>query len=85
MKSFADFNGKTILIGKGSLSAYEGTKHLKLFGFEGKVELANVELNAAVAALKNKQGWLRHSRFLPFTERDRSSSKLWRYCSFVGR
>ncbi|MBL4730997.1 MAG: TAXI family TRAP transporter solute-binding subunit [Rhizobiaceae bacterium] len=52
---FADLEGKTILIGKGSFGAREGAKYLKLFGLEGKVTLANVELNAAVAALKNKQ------------------------------
>lgn len=55
IKSFADMEGKTILIGKGSFGAREGAKYLKLFGLEGKVKLANVELNAAVSALKNKQ------------------------------
>ncbi len=55
ISSFADIEGKTILIGKGSFGAREGAKYLKLFGLEGKVTLANVELNAAVAALKNKQ------------------------------
>ncbi|MEO0792572.1 MAG: TAXI family TRAP transporter solute-binding subunit, partial [Pseudomonadota bacterium] len=55
IKSFADMEGKTILIGKGSFGAREGAKYLKLFGLEGKVTLANVELNAAVSALKNKQ------------------------------
>jgi len=54
-KSFADLEGKTILLGKGSFGAKEGAKYLKLFGLDGKVTLANVELNAAVAALKNKQ------------------------------
>ena len=53
--SFADMEGKTILLGKGSFGAREGAKYLKMFGLEGKVELANVELNAAVSALKNKQ------------------------------
>lgn len=52
---FSDLEGKTILIGKGSFGAREGAKYLKLFGLEGKVTLAKVELNAAVAALKNKQ------------------------------
>ena len=52
---FAGLNGKTILLGKGSFGAREGAKYLKLFGLEGKVKLANVELNAAVNALKNKQ------------------------------
>jgi TRAP transporter TAXI family solute receptor len=55
VKTFADLEGKTLLIGKGSFGAKEGEKYLKLFGLEGKVNLANVELNAAVAALKNKQ------------------------------
>ncbi len=53
--SFADLQGKTLLIGKGSFGAREGAKYLKLFGLEGKVDLANVELNNAVPALKNKQ------------------------------
>ncbi|MGI9525405.1 MAG: TAXI family TRAP transporter solute-binding subunit [Hyphomicrobiaceae bacterium] len=55
IESFADLEGKTILIGKGSFGAREGVKYLKLFGLEGKVKLANVELNAAVSALKNRQ------------------------------
>lgn len=54
-KSFADLEGKTVLLGKGSFGAREGAKYLKLFGLEGKVKLANVELNAAANALKNKQ------------------------------
>ncbi|WP_299875736.1 TAXI family TRAP transporter solute-binding subunit [uncultured Cocleimonas sp.] len=52
---FAGLEGKTMLIGKGSFGAKEGTKYLKLFGLEGKVKQAGAELNAAVAALKNKQ------------------------------
>ncbi len=55
VKEFADLKGKTILIGKGSFGAKEGAKYLGLFGLDGSVELANVELNAAVAAMKNKQ------------------------------
>jgi TRAP transporter TAXI family solute receptor len=55
VQTFADLEGKTILIGKGSFGAREGAKYLKLFGLEDKVTLASVELNAAVAALKNKQ------------------------------
>ena len=51
VKTFADLAGKTMLIGKGSFGAKEGAKYLKLFGLEGKVKLANVELNAAVSAL----------------------------------
>lgn len=55
IKTFADLDGKTILIGKGSFGAKEGAKYLKLFDMKDKVKLAKVELNAAVAALKNKQ------------------------------
>jgi TRAP transporter TAXI family solute receptor len=52
---FAGLEGKTILIGKGSFGAKEGAKYLKLFGLEGKVNLADVELSNAVPALKNGQ------------------------------
>jgi TRAP transporter TAXI family solute receptor len=55
VSTFADLEGKTLLIGKGSFGAREGTKYLKLFGLEGKVKLADVELSAAVPALKNRQ------------------------------
>ncbi|MFC1665304.1 TAXI family TRAP transporter solute-binding subunit [Pseudomonadota bacterium] len=55
IKSFADLAGKSILIGKGSFGAKEGAKYLKLFGLEGKVKLANLELDNAVPALKNRQ------------------------------
>ncbi|MBL4667012.1 MAG: TAXI family TRAP transporter solute-binding subunit [Sneathiella sp.] len=55
INKFADLEGKTILIGKGSFGAKEGAKYLKLFGLEGKVTLANVELSNAVPALKNGQ------------------------------
>ena len=51
----SDLSGKTLLLGKGSFGAREGAKYLKLFGLEGKVKLANVELNNAVPALKNRQ------------------------------
>ncbi|MFA0813313.1 TAXI family TRAP transporter solute-binding subunit [Microbulbifer epialgicus] len=52
---FPGMEGKMILLGKGSFGAREGEKYLKLFGLEGKVELAEVELSNAVAALKNGQ------------------------------
>ena len=55
INDFAGLEGKTILIGKGSFGAKEGAKYLKLFGLEGKVKLANVELSNAVPALKNGQ------------------------------
>jgi TRAP transporter TAXI family solute receptor len=53
--SFADLEGKTLVIGKGSFGASEAEKYLKLFGLEGKVKLVDVELNAAVPALRNGQ------------------------------
>ncbi len=52
---FAGLEGKTVLLGKGSFGAREGEKYLKLFGLEGKVEIADVELSNAVPALKNGQ------------------------------
>jgi len=52
---FAGMEGKTILLGKGSFGAKEGEKYLNLFGLEGKVNIADVELSGAVAALKNGQ------------------------------
>ncbi|WP_299778707.1 TAXI family TRAP transporter solute-binding subunit [uncultured Roseobacter sp.] len=52
---FSGLEGKTILLGKGSFGAREGEKYLGLFGLEGKVDLADVELSNAVAALKNGQ------------------------------
>ncbi|NIZ12306.1 TAXI family TRAP transporter solute-binding subunit [Phaeobacter sp. HF9A] len=52
---FADLDGKTLLLGKGSFGAREGEKYLKLFGLEGKVKIADAELSNAVAALKNGQ------------------------------
>ena len=55
IQSFADMEGKTVLLGSGSFGATEGEKYLKLFGLEGKVTIANAELSAAVDALKNGQ------------------------------
>lgn len=52
---FAGMEGKTILLGKGSFGAKEGAKYLGLFGLEGKVDLAEVELSNAGPALKNGQ------------------------------
>lgn len=52
---FAGLEGKTLLVGKGSFGAREGVKYLGLFGLEGKVKLADVELGNSVAALKNRQ------------------------------
>lgn len=55
IQSFSDLEGKTLLLGKGSFGAKEGAKYIDLFGLDGKVSLANVELSNAVSALKNKQ------------------------------
>ena len=55
VSKFSEMEGKTILLGKGSFGAKEGAKYLKLFGLEGKVKLAEVELSNAVPALKNGQ------------------------------
>ena len=52
VNNFSGMAGKTILLGKGSFGAKEGAKYLKLFGLEGKVTLAEVELSNAVPALK---------------------------------
>lgn len=55
ISSFADMEGKTILLGSGSFGAREGAKYLGLFGLEGKVTIADSELSNAVNALKNGQ------------------------------
>ncbi|MEM7498171.1 MAG: TAXI family TRAP transporter solute-binding subunit [Pseudomonadota bacterium] len=55
IESFADLEGKIILLGKGSFGAREGEKYLTLFGLDGKVEIADVELSNAVPALTNGQ------------------------------
>ncbi|ETX11043.1 TRAP transporter solute receptor [Marinomonas ushuaiensis DSM 15871] len=55
INSFAELEGKKILLGKGTFGATEGAKYLKMFGLEGKVDLAQVELSNAVPALKNDQ------------------------------
>lgn len=55
VEEFADLEGKTILLGKGSFGAREGEKYLGLFGLDDKVNLAEIELSNAVSALKNGQ------------------------------
>lgn len=55
VEQFADLAGKKFLIGKGSFGAREAAKYIELFGLKDKVDLIDVELNAAVAALKNGQ------------------------------
>ena len=53
--TFDKLEGKQFLIGKGSFGAREAEKYIKMFGLEGKVKLVDVELSAAVPALKNGQ------------------------------
>jgi len=53
--TFDKLVGKQFLIGKGSFGAREAEKYIKMFGLEGKVKLVDVELSAAVPALKNGQ------------------------------
>lgn len=55
VKSFGDLAGKDFLIGKGSFGAREAAKNLETFGLKDKMSLVDVELNAAVPALKNGQ------------------------------
>jgi hypothetical protein len=55
IKTFADLNGKTLLIGKGSFGAKEAARYIKLFGLEDKTKLIDAELSGAVTALKNGQ------------------------------
>lgn len=55
VEQFSDLAGKKFLIGKGSFGAREAAKYIELFGLKDKVDLIDVELNAAVAALKNGQ------------------------------
>lgn len=55
INSFADLAGKSFLTGKGSFGAREATKYFDMFGVKDSVKTVDVELNAAVSALKNKQ------------------------------
>ena len=55
INNFSDMAGKEILLGKGTFGANEGAKYIKLFGLEGKIDFAKVELSNAVPALKNGQ------------------------------
>ncbi|MBD5771483.1 TAXI family TRAP transporter solute-binding subunit [Marinomonas colpomeniae] len=55
INSFGEMEGKNILLGKGSFGANEGAKYIKMFGLEGKIDIAKVELSNAVSALKNGQ------------------------------
>lgn len=55
VNTFSDLEGKKMLIGKGSFGAKEAEKYINLFGLKEKVKLVDVELSAAVPALKNGQ------------------------------
>tara|TARA_R110002012_G_scaffold119436_6_gene268532 strand:- start:116 stop:1084 length:969 start_codon:yes stop_codon:yes gene_type:complete len=55
VETFADLDGKSFIIGKGSFGATEAAKNFTLFGLDGKVKLVDAELNSAVPALKNRQ------------------------------
>ncbi|MCP1337737.1 TAXI family TRAP transporter solute-binding subunit [Hyphomicrobiales bacterium FT118] len=55
VQSFADLEGKTILLGKGSFGANEGAKYVEMFGLKDKVKIADAELGNAASALKNRQ------------------------------
>ena len=52
---FADLEGKTVLLGKGSFDARESAKYVYLFSLKDKVELPEVELSNAGPSLKNGQ------------------------------
>ena len=52
---FAGLAGKRFVIGKGSFGAREAEKNFKDFGLEGKVEVIDIELSGAGAAMKNGQ------------------------------
>ncbi|MCZ4306114.1 TAXI family TRAP transporter solute-binding subunit [Zoogloeaceae bacterium G21618-S1] len=55
INSFADLAGKRFVTGKGSFGATEAVKNFKLFGIEDKVEVIDIELSGAGAAMKNRQ------------------------------
>lgn len=55
INTFADLEGKSLLIGKGSFGAKEAAKYIDLFGLKEKTKLINAELSGAVTALKNGQ------------------------------
>ena len=55
VETFADLEGKSFVTGKGSFGASEATKNLQDFGLEGKLEIIDIELSGAGAAMKNKQ------------------------------
>jgi len=55
VETFADLAGKDFITGKGSFGAREAVKYFDLFGVADSVNVVDVELNAAVPAMKNGQ------------------------------
>ena len=55
VEDFAGLAGKDFIIGKGSFGARKAASVFKALGLEGQINLVDVELNAAVPALKNRQ------------------------------
>ncbi|MBT0963914.1 TAXI family TRAP transporter solute-binding subunit [Denitromonas iodatirespirans] len=55
INSFADLAGKRFVTGKGSFGATEAVKTFKQLGLEGKVDVIDIELSGAGAAMKNRQ------------------------------
>ncbi|AWI75441.1 TRAP transporter substrate-binding protein [Parazoarcus communis] len=55
IKTFADLAGKRFVTGKGSFGAAEAARNFKLFGLEGKIDVIDIELSGAGAAMKNRQ------------------------------
>ncbi len=55
VETFADLAGKRFVIGKGSFGAREAEKNFKDFGLEGKLDVIDIELSGAGAAMKNGQ------------------------------
>jgi TRAP-type uncharacterized transport system substrate-binding protein len=52
---FPQLEGKILMLGKGTFSAREGAKYIKLFGLEGKVTVIDADLSTATSALKDGQ------------------------------
>lgn len=52
---FGDLAGKRFVTGKGSFGAKEAEQNFKDFGLEGKIEVIDIELSGAGAAMKNGQ------------------------------
>jgi len=55
VSQFADLAGKRFVTGKGSFGAKEAEQNFKDFGLEGKIEVIDIELSGAGAAMKNGQ------------------------------